>query len=216
MVYVAQRLGLKRMLQYIDSYGIGQMTGIDLQGEMSPSIRPPEDWGDIELATASFGQGISVTPIELLTAFASLANDGKRMEPHVVAKVETPDGQTIPIRPKVVAQTVSPRTTKVMREILVNAVNNGEAKFAAPKGYRIAGKTGTAQIPIEGHYDPTKTIASFIGYAPADDPKFVMLIVYDRPSTSIYGAETAAPTFFSIAKKLLTYYGIPPTESSDN
>ncbi len=216
MVYVAKQLGLKRMLQYIDAYGIGQMTGIDLQGEMSPNIRSVDSWGDIELATASFGQGISVTPLELLTAFASLANDGKRMEPHVVAKVETPDGQVIPIQPKVLDQTVSPRTTKVMREILVNAVKNGEAKFAVAQtklqGYRIAGKTGTAQIPIAGHYDPTKTIASFIGYAPADNPKFVMLIIYDRPSTSIYGAETAAPTFFAVAKKLLTYYGIPPSE----
>jgi cell division protein FtsI/penicillin-binding protein 2 len=150
--------------------------------------------------------------MELISAFASLANDGKRMEPHVVENVETPDGEIIPIAPKVISQPVSSRTTKIMREILVNAVKKGEAKWAAPKGYRIAGKTGTAQIPIEGHYDSAKTIASFIGYAPADAPKFVMLIVYDRPTSSIYGSETAAPTFFNIATKLLAYYRIPPTE----
>ncbi len=212
MVYIAKLLGLKRMLQYFDKYGIGQLTGIDLQGEMAPSIRDADTWYPIDVATASFGQGISVTPIELLSAFASLANDGKRMEPHIVAKVETPEGEVIPIQPKVVAQTVSSRTAVIMREILINAVNNGEAKFAALKGYRIAGKTGTAQIPIQGHYDATKTIASFIGYGPADDPKFAMLIVYDRPSSSIYGAETAAPTFFAVAKRILTYYGISPTE----
>jgi cell division protein FtsI/penicillin-binding protein 2 len=212
MVYVAKLLGLDRMLGYLHKYGIGQLTGIDLQGEMAPSIRPSDSWYPIDLATASFGQGITVTPLELLTAFSSLANGGKLMEPHVVDKIETPEGEIISIPPKIIRQTVSEKTTKIMREILVNTVKEGEAKFAAPKGYRIAGKTGTAQIPIEGHYDPNKTISSFIGYAPADNPKFVMLIIYDRPSTSIYGAETAAPTFFTIAKKLLTYYGIGPTE----
>lgn len=102
-----------------------------------------------------------------------------------------------------------------MTEILVNAVDNGEAKWAKPKGYRIAGKTGTAQIPISGHYDLNKTIASFIGFAPADDPKFAMLVIIDKPTTSIYGSETAAPIFFDIARDILTYYAIPPTESAE-
>lgn len=212
MVYTAKLLGIERMMSYLDKYGIGQLTGVDLQGEMAPSMRPPEEWQEIEVATASFGQGISVTPIELISAFSSLANEGKRMEPHVVSKIETPEGEVITIPPKELSKPVSNRTAKIMREMLVNAVKKGEAKWAAPKGYRIAGKTGTAQIPIAGHYDPNKTIPSFIGYAPADDPKFVMLIIYDRPSTSIYGSETAAPTFFKIATKLLTYYGIPPSE----
>ncbi|HEX8931963.1 MAG TPA: penicillin-binding transpeptidase domain-containing protein, partial [Patescibacteria group bacterium] len=107
---------------------------------------------------------------------------------------------------------ISERTAKVMSEIMVNAVDKGEAKWAKPKGYRIAGKTGTAQIPVAGHYDPTKTIASFIGFAPAEDPKFLMLVIINRPKTSIYGAETAAPVFFNVAKKILTYYGIAPSE----
>src|SRR5260221_10551504 len=98
-----------------------------------------------------------------------------------------------------------------MTEILVETGNKGEANFARLKGYRIAGKTGTASIPVAGHYDPTQTIASFIGYAPADDPKFAMLVIMNRPTSSIYGAETAAPVFFDIAKDLLTYYGISPT-----
>ncbi len=212
MVYISQKLGLKRMYSYLEKYGLGSITGIDLQGEMAPDLRPLDSWYPIDVATASFGQGISVTAIELLSAFSSLANEGKRMEPHVVASVETPEGELISIAPKLLNQPVSSRTAKIMREILVNAVKKGEAKWAAPKGYRIAGKTGTAQIPIEGHYDSDKTIASFIGYAPADDPKFVMLIVYDRPTSSIYGSETAAPTFFNITTKLLAYYKIPPTE----
>lgn len=212
MVYVSQQLGLPRMLSYIKKFGIGELTGIDLQGEAVPTIRDADSWHQIDVATTSFGQGIDVTPIELLTGFASIANEGQRMEPHVVSSIETADGNIIKIPPKVIENTISPKTAKVMTEILVNAVDNGEAKFAKPKGYRIAGKTGTAQIPIAGHYDPNKTIASFIGFAPADNPKFAMLVIIDRPTTSIYGAETAAPAFFSIAKDILMYYKIPPSE----
>lgn len=210
MVFVGRLLGLDRMLSYFEKFGIGDMTGIDLQGEVSPIIRPADQWYPIDAATATFGQGITVTPIELLTAFSAIANNGKRMEPHIVAAVQTPDGDKIEIKPRVLSQPISPQAAKVMTEIMVNAVEKGDAKWAKPKGYRIAGKTGTAQIPVEGHYDSTKTIASFVGFAPADDPKFLMLVVIDRPSTSIYGSETAAPIFFSVAKKILTYYNIPP------
>jgi cell division protein FtsI/penicillin-binding protein 2 len=212
MVFVSQKLGLDRMIEYINKFGFGQATNIDLQGEVTPSIRPRDEWYPIDLATSSFGQGISVTPIELLTAIGALANEGKRMEPHIVDSIETPDGKKIIIPPKVVNQPIKEETAKIMTEIMVNAVNKGEAQFARLKGYRIAGKTGTAQIPVAGHYDPTQTIASFVGYGPAEDPKFVMLVVYDRPTKSIYGAETAAPTFFRIAKRALEYFNIAPTE----
>lgn len=212
MVFTAKKLGLDRMISYLKKYGIGELTGIDLQGELQPTLRERDEWYPIDLATASFGQGISITPIELLTAFSSLANGGKRMEPHVVARIETDEGEHIQISPKMLNQPISAKAAKVMTEMLVGAVDIGEAKWAKPKGYRIAGKTGTAQIPVEGHYDPTKTIASFIGYAPAEDPRFVMLVIIDRPTSSIYGAETAAPVFFKIAKKVLTYYGIAPSE----
>ncbi|HZE87043.1 MAG TPA: penicillin-binding protein 2 [Methylomirabilota bacterium] len=212
MVFVGRKLGEDRMLSYIKKFGIGDLTGIDLQGEGTPPTRADNQWYPIDLATATFGQGITVTPIELLTAFSAIANDGKMMEPHVVSAVQTPDGETIPILPKVVSQPVSAQTAKVMTEMMVNAVDNGEAKWAKPKGYRIAGKTGTAQIPIAGHYDANKTIASFIGFAPAENPKFLMLVIIDRPTTSIYGAETAAPVFFKVAKDIMTYYGIPPSE----
>lgn len=212
MVYVSKQLGLEKMLFYFKKFGIGELTGIDLQGEVFPELRPADKWYEIDVATASFGQGISVTAMELLSGFAALANDGVRMQPHIVTKIETPEGEIIDVKPKEINRPVSEKTAKVMTEILVNAVEKGEAKFAKPKGYRVAGKTGTAQIPIAGKYDPTKTIASFIGFAPADDPKFAMLVVIDRPTTSIYGAETAAPVFFDIAKDIFTYYNIPPTE----
>lgn len=210
MVYVAQQLGLDRMLSYIDRWGIGQLTNIDLQGEFAPEVKPKSEWYDTTLATAGFGQGITVTPMELLDAFASLANDGKRMEPHVVSQVVKSDGSTVSIPPKEIDEPFTPETTKVMTEILVNTVNHGEAKYLRLPGYRVAGKTGTASIAKDGHYDPNKTIASFIGFAPADDPKFVMLVILNKPSSSIYGAETAAPIWFNIAKDMLTYYGIAP------
>lgn len=212
MVYVSQVLGRDRMLSAMDKYGIGQATNIDLQGETVPFFPDQSYWKPIDLATASFGQGIVVTPIELLDAFASLANDGKRMEPHVVSKIITPDGQAIAIQPKVLDQTVSAKTAKVMNEVLVYTVDKGEASFARIPGYRIAGKTGTASVAVAGHYDPTQTIASFIGYAPADNPKFAMVVILNHPKAAIYGAETAAPVFFDIAKSMLEYYGITPTE----
>lgn len=212
MVFVARSLGAERMLSYLKKFGIGDLTGIDLQGEVTSELRMKEQFGPLDLATTGFGQGISVTPIQLLTAFSSLANNGKRMEPHVVSKIQTPQGDFFNIEPKVIDKPISEKTAKVMTEILVNAVNKGEAQWTKIKGYRVAGKTGTAQIPIAGHYDPNKTITSFIGFGPADDPKFAMLVIVDRPQTSIYGSETAAPIFFSIARDLFNYYGIPPGE----
>ena len=210
MVFVGQRLGIDKMLSYLGKFGIGSLTGIDLQGEVSQSVPQKNVWYAVDIATRAFGQGISITPIELLVAFSSIANKGTRMEPHVVNSVETQDGQILKIAPRESGRVISEKTAKVMTEILVNAVNKGEDASVRLKGYRIAGKTGTASIPIKGHYDPEKTVASFIGFAPADNPKFVMLVIFDKPTTSIYGSETAAPVFFKIAKEILLYYGIPP------
>jgi cell division protein FtsI/penicillin-binding protein 2 len=210
MVFVAQKMGLDKMLNYLGKFGIGNTTGIDLQGEVSASLKPKNQWYAVDLATTAFGQGISITPIELLDATAAIANGGVMMEPHVVSAVEDSDGNTVGIPPKTIGSPISSGTAKAMTEIMINAVEKGEASWARLKGYRIAGKTGTASIPIQGHYDPTQTIASFVGFAPAEDPKFVMLVVLNRPTASIYGSETAAPIFFDIAKSLLGYYGIPP------
>lgn len=212
MVYAAQKLGLDRMIKYINKFGIGKLTGIDLQGEVTSEIKSKENWYAVDLATTGFGQGISVTPIELLSAFASIANKGIMMEPHVVNSVIDENGKVTKIPPKELGRPISSATAKVMTEVLVNAVNKGEAQWARIKGYRVAGKTGTASIPVEGHYDPNKTIASFIGFAPANDPKFIMLVILDRPTARIYGAETAAPIFFGIAQGLFSYYGLPPDE----
>ncbi|MBI2026133.1 MAG: penicillin-binding protein 2 [Candidatus Levybacteria bacterium] len=211
MVFVAQKLGLDRMLSYLGKFGIGDTTGIDLQGEVYAPFKDKSKWYEVDLATIGFGQGISITPIELLTAIGAIANEGKKMEPHVVVAVENNEGEFVKIEPKVVDTPISAQTAKIMAEIMVNAVNKGEASWARVVGYRIAGKTGTASIPIAGHYDPNQTIASFVGFAPSNEAKFVMVVIINRPTTSIYGAETAAPIFFDISKSLLNYYGIPPS-----
>lgn len=212
MVFVALKLGVDRMISYLTKFGIGESTGIDLQGEIEPPLKKRSAWYDVDLATTGFGQGISVTPIELLTAFSALANEGKIMKPRVVTAFENSNGEVFEMPTKVSGTPISSKTAKIMTEILVNAVEKGEAQWARLKGYRIAGKTGTASIPVKGHYDPNSTITSFIGYAPAEDPKFIMLVILNKPTTSIYAAETAAPIFFDIAADLLSYYGIPPSE----
>lgn len=212
MVFVVQKLGTDRMLSYLENFGIGRVTGIDLQGEIAPPIKSENQWYPVDLATAGFGQGISLTPIQLLDAFSAIANDGKRMKPYIVTKVEKENGKTVKIEPEVLSRPISKNNAVIMKEILVNAVNKGEAQWTRLKGYRIAGKTGTASIPVAGHYDPDQTIASFIGFAPADNPMFSVLVIVDKPTTSPYGSETAAPIFFDIARDILSYYGIAPSE----
>lgn len=211
MVFAGKKLGVDKLYEYIKNFGFGTLTGIDLQDETSPDIRPKNDWKEIDLATASFGQGIAVTPMQIVRAVGVIASGGKLMEPQVVSKIQGEEKVT-EIKPRIVRQPISEETAKAVTSMMVDAVQKGEARVFAPKGFKVAGKTGTAQIPVAGHYDPTKTIASFVGFAPADDPKFVMLVRYQEPSSSIFGAETAAPTFFAIAKELLAYYNIAPTE----
>lgn len=208
MTFVSEKLGLDKFFSYIRKFGFGQKTGIDLQEETPAPLREKNSWYKIDLATASFGQGIAITPIQMLQAVGTVANGGKLISPKVVAKI-VDSGQEELVKPDFEKQITSPKTAAQITEMMVNAVDRGEAQAFKPEGYRIAGKTGTAQIPLAGHYDPNKTIASFVGFAPADDPKFVMLVRFTEPTSSPFGSETAAPTFFAIAKDLFTYYGIP-------
>lgn len=206
MVWMQRKIGGDKFLEYLKAFGMGQKTGIDLQEETDAPLRTR--WGDIDYATASFGQGIAVTSIQMVAAVGAIANDGILMEPHVVAKVigETEDI----IKPKEVRRVISKDAADRTTELMVKAVQYGEAKWAAPKGYKIAGKTGTAQIAVDGHYDKERTIASFVGFAPADNPRFVMLVKVNEPQSSQWGSETAAPLWFNIARGLLLKYNIPP------
>lgn len=212
MVFVGQKLGPAKFKSYLKNFGFGEKTGIDLEGEEVATVRSGENWSEIDLATASFGQGISVTPIQMLTAVAVLANGGKLVKPQVVEKLIDTAGKEVYQKPEIKRTVIGDRTARQVKEMMVNAVENGEAKWAKPKGYKIAGKTGTAQIPLAGHYDKEKTIASFVGFAPATEPKFVMLVILQEPSSSPWGSETAAPLFFDIAKELFAYYGIAPED----
>lgn len=209
MVYVGDKLGSKKLYSYLKKYGFGKPTNIDLQGETGSYLKPENEWYEIDYATATFGQGIATTPIQMITAFASVVNGGNLMAPYVVDSVVS-SGIERKQEPKVVARLMSKRTSDIVKKMLVSTVENGELKFLKPTGFRIGGKTGTAQIPIAGHYDANKTIASFIGFAPADKPKFIGLVVFREPESSQYGSETAAPLFFDIAKDLLLYYNIAP------
>ncbi|SRR5258708_3956023 len=209
MTYVGNKLGADKLYDYLDKFGFGHTTGIDLQGEVTPQIRNKGSWNIVDLATTTFGQGIAVTPIQVLRAIGAIANGGKLVTPQIVSRLQK-DSWGQDIKPLTTVDVISEKASEQIRDMMVAAIDRGEAKWAAPKGFKIAGKTGTAQIPVAGHYDPTKTIASFVGFAPADNPKFVMIVILHEPTSSIWGSETAAPLWFDIAKDLFPYLGIQP------
>lgn len=211
MTYIGEKLGVKRLYDYLKRFGFGEITGIDLQGEFSPDLRQEKDWREIDLATASFGQGIAVTPIQILSAVAAIANKGELYQPQVVWSIVENNNSTVEIKPVKKGRPISAKTAEIVTQMMVQAVERGEAKWARPKDYKIAGKTGTAQIPIAGHYDPEKTVASFIGFAPADNPSFVMLVSLVGPKTSPWGSETAAPLWFDISRDIFRLWKIPPS-----
>ncbi len=202
MVFAARKLGSDNFREYLDKFGFGHSTNIDLQEEVPGSLRPAKDWKEADLATISFGQGIAVTPIQLVTAINAIANKGKIVSPYLVQAIQ--EGSIfIPIKRPADKQIISLETSQKVTDMMIAAVNDGEAKWAKPKNITIAGKTGTAQIPIKGHYDEEKTIASFVGFAPASNPKFTMLVTLREPQSSPWGSETAAPLWFEIAKQFL-------------
>lgn len=209
MAFTGNRLGADRLYDYLAAYGFGDTTGIDLQGEVTPQIRPRGSWNIVDLATTSFGQGIAVTPIQMVQALGAIANKGVLMAPQVVDKIQIA-GKTEDIKPYEVRRVISETAAEDITRMMIAAVKNGEAKWAVPKGFTIAGKTGTAQIPVAGHYDSEKTIASFVGFAPPSDPKFLMLITLREPKSSPWASETAAPLWFDIAKEIFPYLGIQP------
>ena len=208
MVYVGRQLGLEKTLAYLERFGIGQKTGIDLQGETTGRFKEKKYWSPIDLATISFGQGIAVTPIQMVQVINTIANQGKLIPPQVVQEIS--DDQKVENVKQEKKQIIKPKTAKQITEMMVNAVEQGEAKWTKIPGASIAGKTGTAQIPIQGHYDPEKTIASFVGFAPALEPQFTMLVILYEPTTSPWAAETAAPLWFDIAKDIFLLKSINP------
>jgi len=200
MAFVGQKMGADTLYDYLDRFGIGKETGIDLQGEVALPLRKKGAWNIVDLATASFGQGVAVTSIEMIRAVAAVANDGMMPTPFVVSALKG-EGWQEEIKSKT-EKVISETAAEEMTAMMVNAAENGEAKWTSLRGFSVAGKTGTAQIPIAGHYDPKSTNASFIGFSPAESPKFIMLVTLNKPQSSQWASETAAPLWYSIAKDL--------------
>lgn len=212
-IFVQRQLGKDAFRKYVTSFGFGAKTGIELSPESKGNISSLEKKGNIFAATASFGQGITTTPIQIVAAYAALANGGRLLRPYIVEEIIHPDGTRERTRPEVVSQPVSKRASRLITGMLISAVENGHGKRAAVPGYWVAGKTGTAQVArtdgIVGYYKDV-TIGSFAGYAPANDPKFVMLVKIDHPRDVQWAEASAAPVFGEMAAFLLTYLEVPP------
>lgn len=217
MIWAVEKLGTNKLLEYLYRFGIGRPTGVDLQGEASPDLRDRREWTSVDLATASFGQGVAVTPIQMVQAVGAIANNGQMAAPQVVDRI-LGQGWEQDIKPQVEENVLSQLAVVQITEMMVGAVDYSIERWSKSLvGFRIAGKTGTAQIPIEGHYDKNKTIASFVGFAPAGPepvegqvPKFVMLVTLREPTSSPWADATAAPVWFRIAEDLFPYFGIQP------
>jgi len=201
MVFVQEKIGKEPFLEMLRKFGFNEKTGVDLQGEAEFPFRSSEDWRTIDVATASFGQGLATTSVQLVRAVAAIANGGKLLRPYVVQTVKQGEKE-IQTQPKVLRQVISAQTAQTVTDMMVYSASQGDAKWALPEGVTVAGKTGTAQIAGEGGYLEDKTIASFIGFAPADNPKFVMLVKLREPTSSPWGSETAAPLWFEILPAL--------------
>ncbi|MDD5469768.1 MAG: penicillin-binding protein 2 [Candidatus Peribacteraceae bacterium] len=216
MTNVSSKLGKKLFHRMIERFGFGAITGIELEDELPGAMQPWRTWSNALLATASYGQGISSTPLQVITAYTPLANRGKLMRPMIVDRIIQSDGTVTVMEPRVVDQVIRPETAETITAMLTSSVNVGFAKVAKVPGYRIAGKTGTSQIAGPGGKYETgtgSTIATFAGYAPIEDPKFLILVKFDRPRKDEYGSKTAGPVFQKMAAFLFKYYGIPPDET---
>ncbi|MCK6556547.1 transpeptidase family protein [Candidatus Binatia bacterium] len=208
---IGERLGADRFEAALRAFGFGRQTGVDLPGEVTGIVRPRDKWGRINLVTMSFGQGIAVTPIQLLRAYAAIANGGKLMRPYVVRRVVGADGSVLlENAPEIVGRPISPRTAAAVTDMLRGVVDAGTGTQAKVEGIPVAGKTGTAQkVDTEtGRYHPRARMSSFVGFLPADNPRFAILVVIDSPQTAVYGGVVAAPVFRGIGEYAVDRLGL--------
>lgn len=213
MIELAQRMGVKSFYEGLDAFGLTDKTGIDYPGEAGNIIHSQKSCGPVDLACMSFGQGIALTPISLVSAVSAIGNEGKLMQPHLVKQIIDSDGNVVmDFKPTVKSIAISEQTAANVLSIMESQVNNGSGGKAKIEGYRIAGKTGTAQKPnSEGTYTQNDVYASFISIAPVDDPQFVVLVIVDHPNESqIHGSATAAPCVKEILQELFLYRNIQP------
>lgn len=216
---IAERLGIDRFGAAVEAFGFGRQTGIDLPGEASGLLRPIKKWGRIHLVTNAFGQGLAVTPLQLTRAFAAIANGGRLLRPYAIKRITDDDGHVrYAGRPYEERRVMSEQTAKAVTEMLVGVTEDGTGTNARIDGFRVAGKTGTAQkVDAQtGRYHPHDRMSSFIGFVPADAPRLVILVVLDTPRKATYGGVVAAPVFRAVAEYGLTRRGIlapaPPAD----
>jgi cell division protein FtsI (penicillin-binding protein 3) len=205
-------LGDQRLYRYLQAFGFGQRTDIDLPGEVAGLLKSPREWRRRSLASISMGQEVGVTPLQMITAVSAIANDGVLMKPYVVADVRDQKGQAVKeIHPQVRRRVVSPATARTLTSIMEGVITSGTGAKAAIPGFRVAGKTGTAQKvdPRTGTYSSALSIGSFVGFVPADAPRLAIIVVIDEPQGEAWGGVVAAPVFRRVGEQVLTYMGVP-------
>ncbi len=217
-IKVGLSLGKERYYKYISGFGFGVPTGVGLGGESRGQLRPPARWSGLSLATMSIGQEISVTALQLVAAVSAIANGGRLLQPQIVRAALDSEGHQVVrrIEPKVTRQVISPETARTLTQMMTAVVREGTGHNAAIPGYDVAGKTGTAQKldPATRRYSRTPGVLSFVGFAPADDPRLAMLVMLDEPKNEKWGSEAAAPIFAAIGKEALRYLNVPPRDTA--
>ena len=210
LAMVSTKMGASTFYGYMDNFGMGHLTGVDLAGEAAGLLKIPgdADWYPVDLGTNAFGQGVAVTPIQIMMAASSIANNGRTVTPHTLLAMVR-DGRQYNVPAQFAGSPISEETANTLTGMLAYSLES-ESSLALVPGYRVAGKTGTAQIPVNGFYDFNQTNASFIGWGPVDDPQFMIFVWLERPSASIWGSETAAPVFSQMAQKSVVLLDIPP------
>ena len=212
---MAMVLGEERLFRYLRAFGFGEKTEIDLPGEASGLIKEPREWGRRTLASVAIGQEIGVTALQLANAVSAVANGGWLMRPYVVSEVRDGHGQLVAhVTPQVRRRPITAETAQTLGMMLEGVVTAGTGSKAAVAGYRVAGKTGTAQKidPDTGAYSATLSVASFVGYVPADDPRLTIVAIIDEPHGEAWGGTVAAPMFKRVAEQALTYLGVSSQE----
>jgi cell division protein FtsI (penicillin-binding protein 3) len=215
VIKAALIVGDEPMHSMITAFGFGRRTGVDLPGESPGIVHPVKSWSRIAKAYIAFGQGISVTPLQLANAFAALANGGVVHQPYLVRAVSGADKNSaegvVNTTPVALGRAVTPQTAVTLERVLETVITAGTGRRAAVPGYRVAGKTGTAEKVIPGiGYSPTARMASFVGFVPARRPRLVCLVLLDEPHGATHGGDVAAPVFGAVMKQALLYLGVPP------
>lgn len=213
-VKISKKIGAKTLYQTFQKFGFGAKSGIDCPGETPGSLSHHSSWSEIDIGAVSFGHGLAVSAVQLVTAVSAIANDGVLMKPYIVMEVTDQNGQTVKrFEPQQVRRAISSRTAGIVKNILKTVTTEGgTGTQAALDGYTVCGKTGTARkLDEDGRYSNSKHVASFVGFAPADKPEIAVLVIIDEPQGSYYGGVVAAPVFKNIAQQTLSYLNVPPT-----